>query len=259
MNLSEKQYNNLKRLVDNPDSSLVIHWARQNLKDNQGGYSTPRITAIIIRSLDETISKIFAIHLEAEKSGLISDDYETFYDQLEEQVLKDLNDFVKEYINCRWIFWDSDDPHSGFEATSHRYRVLVDKEGHNLVNVPAKKRISLNSCLKEIYGSNYESSPQLNNLMMSNNNGQLKNNILSIEDEARAFKNSEYPEILESIKGKADFLIEVTRKTVNKSLVVSNKNFLHRLGNFFTHPIVIGIAWITGILGFILAITGSPF
>ncbi|BFP42470.1 hypothetical protein FGF1_33150 [Flavobacteriaceae bacterium GF1] len=252
MNSSDKQYKRLKKLFNNPKNVLVIHWARQNLKDNQGGYSTPRIIAIMIRSLDESITKIFAIHLEAEKSGFTSEDIETYYDQLEEQVLKDFNEFVREYNNCDWVYWDSDDPHSGFEATSHRYHVLVNKEDQDLVEIPFHKRVSLNSCLKEIYGANYENDPQLDNLMKSNNDGQLKANVLSIQDEARAFKNSEFPGILQSIKSKADFLIEVIRKVVNKNLSVSNKNFLYRMGKFFSHPIMIAIAWTCTVISLII-------
>lgn len=253
MNFSDKQYNKLKKLFDNPRDVLIVHWTRQNLKDNQGGFSTPRIIGIIVRSLDEAITKTFAIHLEAEKSGFTSEDIETYYDQLEEQVLKDFNEFVREYNFCQWVHWDSDDPHLGFEAISHRYSVLVNKEDQDLVEIPTQNRINLNSCLKEIYGSNYESNPQLDNLMKSNNDGQLENDTLPVHEEARLFKNSQFPEIIQSLKCKADFFIETIRKIVDKTLNVSNKNFLYRMGKFFTHPIMIAIAWFCTIISLILA------
>ncbi|MFA0964548.1 hypothetical protein AB9P05_22260 [Roseivirga sp. BDSF3-8] len=252
MNFSDKQYKRLKKLFDNPENVLVVHWARQNLKDNSGGF-TPRITAIFVQSLDESTNRYFAIHLEAEKIGLIPEDIETYYDQLEEQILKDFNEFVREYNNCEWVYWDSDDPHSGFEATNHRYQVLVNKEDQNLVEIPVHKRVNLNSCLKEIYGVNYESIPQLDNLMKSNNDGQLKSDVLSIQDEARAFKNADFSGILQSIKSKADFLIEVIRKAVDKNLSVRNKNLIYRIGKFFSHPIMIGIAWLCTVISLIVA------
>ena len=242
MNYSNTQYKKLKNLFDNTQDVFVIHWSRQNLTDNEGGFSTPRIIGIIIRSLNGAITKTFAIHLEAEKAGLTSEDIDTYYDQLEEQVLKNFIVFTEQYSTNIWVHWDSDDPHVGFEAIDHRYRVLYNKgveegeqeEIQNTFKIPLQNRINLNSCLKEIYGLKYEKPPQLQNLIKSNNDGQLVNGILALEDEARAFNQSRYPQILQSLQKKADFLIDTLRKTVDKKLVVSNKNILYKIEKFYT-------------------------
>lgn len=260
MNFSDSRYKRLKNLFDNPQDVFVIHWSRQNLNDNEGGVSTPRIVGIIVRSLDGAITKTFAIHLEAEKAGFTSEDIDTYYDQLEERVLRDFVDFAKQYSTNTWVHWDSDDPHIGFEAITHRYKVLLNKgneEGQqdevDIFEIPVQNRVNLNSCLKEIYGSNYEKAPKLQNLIKSNNDGQPKTGMLTLEEEARSFKKSQFPQILQSLQTKVDFLIEVVRKTVDKKLQVSNKNFIYRLGLFFTHPIMIAIAWLATIVSVILA------
>jgi len=182
MNFSDSRYKRLKNLFDNSQDVFVIHWSRQNLTDNEGGVSTPRIVGIIVRSLDGAITKTFAIHLEAEKAGFTSEDIDTYYDQLEERVLRDFVDFAKQYSTNTWVHWDSDDPHIGFEAISHRYEVLLNKgseegqqdEVQDIFEIPVQNRVNLNSCLKEIYGSNYEKRPQLQNLIKSNNDGDCE-------------------------------------------------------------------------------------
>ena len=78
-----------------------------------------------------------------------------------------------------------------------------------MVEIPTQNRINLNSCLKEIYGSNYESIPQLDNLMKSNNDGQLKSDALPVQEEARLFKNSQFPEILQSLNAKQIFSLKL--------------------------------------------------
>ena len=262
MNFTDSQYKKLKNLFDNSESVFVIHWTRQNLTDNEGGVSTPRIVGIFVRSLDGAITKTFAIHLEAEKAGFTSEGIEIYYDQLEEQVLRDFFKFTKEYSTNKWVYWDSDDPHIGFEATAHRYKVLVGKgfdggeqeEENDIFEIPAQYRVNLNSCLKEIYGANYEKPPQFQNLIKSNNEGQPISNLLTLEEEARCFMKSQYPLILLSLQNKVDFLIDVVRNTVYKKLKVRKKNLISRLGLFFSHPIMIAIAWTATVTSFILAL-----
>lgn len=247
-------YDQLKSLSGDPRNVFTIHWARQSLNDNEGGRATPRIIAIMVRSLDESVTEIFAIHLEAERVGIVWEEIETYYDQLEEQMIRAFNDFINKYKSNIWVHWDSEDTHLGFEALKHRYRVLVDEQGMGYTEIPHNKRINLNSCLKRIYGRNYENHPQFENLCKSNNNGVLKSSFLTLQEEADCFRQLDFPIILESVKAKTDFLIEVVNKAVDKHLKVGNRNLMRKIGAFFTHPIMIAIAWIVGILGFILSI-----
>ena len=254
MKPSEVAYNKIQSIYSNASSVLVIHCSRQNLTDNDGGLSTPRIITIKVKSLDGRINSTFAIHLEAEKLKIIWEEIENYYDQLEGRVLGEFNKFVSDYREYTWIHWDMDGIHFGFEAIRHRYCVLVDSEGKDYCEVPIEKRVNINALLKDIYSDNYENEPMMENLMKSNNNGSHKHGFMTIEEEALAFKRRDFPKILESVQCKVSFLADVIGKTVSRRLNVSNKNFLYRLGLFFAHPIMVAIAWIIGVVGFIISL-----
>jgi hypothetical protein len=110
----------------------------------------------------------------------------------------------------------------------------------------------LNSLLKDIYGATYEKEPQLENLMKTNNGGVAKNGHLTIEEEAIAFKNLAFPSILESLRCKVNFLLEVVDKTMNNILKVSSRYFVNKLRAFITHPVTATIALILTLFGIIL-------
>ena len=88
----------LRSLMDNPGESLVIHYSRQNLSDNERGMATPRIIAIMVKSLDGITTHCFAIHHEAEKAKIILENIEDYYDFLEARVLTGFNTFVKNFL-----------------------------------------------------------------------------------------------------------------------------------------------------------------
>ena len=240
--------------LNNPSESLVIHYSRQDLEDNESGMATPRIIAIIVKSLDGKFNECFAIHHEAEKAKIVSDEITNYYDLLEERLIKSFVSFVKTHRNYNWLHWDMNDVHFSFEAIEHRYKVLIDENGKDFINVPLDKRFNINQLLQCIYGNNYENEPQLDNLIKSNNKGVLKNSYLTLNQEAMAFKDLNFSKILESLKCKVNFLLEIINRISNRQLCVSKRNFINRLGNFITHPVTATIACISTILGAILAI-----
>jgi hypothetical protein len=246
--------NTFELFLNNPSESLVIHYSRQNLEDNESGMATPRVIAIIVKSLDGKLSECFAIHHEAEKAKIVWDEITNYYDFLEERLIKGFVTFVKTHRNYNWLHWDMNDVHFSFEAIEHRYKVLVDENGKDFVNIPLDKRVNLNQLLKQIYGDNYENEPQFDNLLKSNNNGVLKNGYLTLSQEANAFKDLNFSKILESLRCKVNFLLEIINKTPSKQLKVSNRNIINRLGSFITHPITASIAFAISILGVLLTI-----
>jgi hypothetical protein len=244
----------IETLRSNPSQALVIHYSRQNLMDNESGVATPRVIAIMVKSLDGKQNNCFAIHHEAEKADIILENITDFYDQLEERLLRSFNAFVKSNRECKWIHWDMNDVHFGFEAIKHRYCVMVEEEGKDFQEIPNHNRINLNSLLKDIYGANYEKEPQLENLMKSNNGGVTKTGHLTIEEEATAFKSLGFPIILESLRCKVNFLLDVVDKTMSEKLKVSSKYFVNKLRDFITHPVTATIALILTLLGIILKV-----
>ncbi len=239
-------------LKTKPSQSLVIHYSRQNLMDNESGMASPRIIAILIKSLDGKKNNCFAIHHEAEKEGVIRENIADYYDRLEERLLRSFNSFVKEHQDYKWIHWDMNDVHFGFEAIEHRYRVMVEEEGKDFHEIPDDNRINLNSLLKEIYGDNFEKEPCMENLMKTNNDGTFKSGYMSIEDEAKAFRNLEFPAILESLRCKVNFLLEAVDKTIKESLKVSSRFWLNKLRAFITHPVTATIALLMSFLGILI-------
>ena len=241
-------------LNSNPSQALVIHYSRQNLMDNESGIATPRIIAIMVKSLDGKQNHCFAIHHEAEKADVILENITDYYDQLEERLLRSFNSFVKTNRDCKWIHWDMNDVHFGFEAIKHRHCVMVDEEGKDFQEIENHNRINLNTLLKDIYGTNYEKEPQLENLMRTNNDGAAKNGHLTLEEEAREFRNLGFPSILESLRCKVNFLLEVVDKTISSNLKVSSKYWINKLRSFITHPVTATISIILTLLSIIIKI-----
>lgn len=246
----------LEGLRSNPSQALVIHYSRQNLMDNESGIATPRIIAIMVKSIDGKQNHCFAIHHEAEKAKIILENITTYYEQLEERLLRSFNSFVKNNRDCKWVHWDMNDVHFGFEAIKHRYCVLIDQDGKDFQEIQNHNRINLNVLLKEIYGGNYEKEPQLENLMKTNNGGAAKSGHLTLEDEAQAFKNLNFPSILESLRCKVNFLLEVIDKTISGNLKVSIRYFVNKVRAFVTHPITATIAIFLTLLSIILKVVG---
>lgn len=242
----------VEKLKKNPSQVLIIHYSRQNLTDNESGVATPRIIAILVKSLDGKENYCFAIHHEAEKANIILENITDYYDQLEERLLKSFNTFVKKHRDCQWIHWDMNDVHFSFEAIKHRYCVMVDEEGNDFQEISTYNRINLNSLLKCIYGNNYEKEPEFENLMKTNNQGIVKNGYLTIEQEANAFKNLEFPVILESLRCKVNFLLDVVDKIINGILKVSSKFWINKLRGFITHPITATISLLLTLIGIVL-------
>lgn len=240
--------------LNNPSESLVINYSRQDLEDNESGMATPRVIAIIVKSLDGKFNECFAIHHEAEKAKIVWDEISNYYDFLEERLIKGFVLFVKTHRNYNWLHWDMNDVHFSFEAIEHRYKVLVDENGKDFINIPLDKRFNINQLLQNIYGDHYENEPQLDNLIKSNNKGVLKNGYLTLSQEATAFKDLNFSKILESLRCKVNFLLEIINKTPNRQLRVSNRNFINRLGSFITHPITASIAFVLTMIGVLLTI-----
>ena len=256
--MNNNKYIKAKKIIEglntDPSHSLVIHYSRQNLMDNESGIATPRIIAIMVKSLDGKQNHCFAIHHEAEKAEIILENITDFYDQLEERLLRSFNSFVKNNRDCKWIHWDMNDVHFGFEAIKHRYCVMVDENGKDFQEIENHNRINLNTLLINIYGANYEKDPQLENLMKTNNDGVTKKGHLTLEEEAKVFKNLGFPSILESLRCKVNFLIEVVDKATNGNLKVSSKYWINKLKAFITHPITATISILLTLLSIILKV-----
>ncbi|MFT3909357.1 MAG: hypothetical protein QM737_08035 [Ferruginibacter sp.] len=246
----------LNGINNNPGQALLIHYSRQGLNDNELGTATPRIIAIMIKSLDSKTICCFAIHHEAEKAKVIRENIVDYYDFLEERLIRGFNTFVKEHSGYKWLHWDMNDVHFGFEAIEHRYKVLIDEDGKDFSTVPFQNRINVNELLKDIYSSNYEKEPLLENLMKTNNKGNYKEGFLTLPEEALAFRQLDFPKILESLRCKVNFLLDVVKKSIAQTLKIGKRNFTNKLRAFITHPITATVSVILTLLSIILKLIG---
>ncbi len=246
----------LQHLKENSSQVLFIHYSRQNLNDNDQGVATPRIIAIMIKSLDGATTYTFAINHEAEKAKVIRENIADYYDLLESRLLTGFNNFVKTKDGYKWLHWDMNDVHFGFEAIAHRYKVLIDENGKDFNEIPFQNRINLNDVLKKIYSSSYEKDPQLDNLMKTNNKGNFKDGFLTLSEEAIAFKQLDFPKILESLRCKVNFILDVVNKVISKNLKIGKNNTTNRLRAFITHPATATISMLLTLLSIILKIFG---
>lgn len=220
--MSTEKKNQAEKIIqtvrNNPSRSMIIHYSRQNLNDNESGIATPRIVAILIKSLDGKESHCFSINHEAEKAKVALDNLADYYDQLEERLLRSFNSFVIDHNECSWLHWDMNEVHFGFEAIEHRYRVLAPNEGEDFKKIATTSRINISAIIKDIYGSDYASDSNLESLMKANYDGGVKDGHLSLEIEANSFKEHAFPKILESLTCKVNFLIEIIEKIHEQKL-----------------------------------------
>ena len=249
----EKSKRLLEQLAQKPSECIIIHYARQNLYDNEAGRATPRIIAIMLKSLDGRWNHCFAIHYEAEKAKIILEEIENYYDLLEGKLLSGFVSFVKKNKNSNWLHWDMSEVHFSFEAIKHRYDVLNDGDMSGYEEIPYANRVNLNTILKDLYGNNYENEPYFEGLMKTNK-GSILNGYLDEAGEAKAFKELKFPQILESLKTKTNFLIEIISLYSSDKLRVSKYYFTNKLKAFITHPVVATISLFISILGIIFKI-----
>ena len=133
----------LNYLNNNQDLLHIIHYSCENLNDNNEGYS-PRITSIAVVHIASDTTHSFSIHLIAEQMGIERDKIIEKYNELEQVMLEDFNDFIKNHQNALWVHWNMNNINYGFEAIEHRYKVLSKT---NLSKVLDTKKFNLSKMI----------------------------------------------------------------------------------------------------------------
>lgn len=245
---------NLGSLVEDPSKVLCIHYSESQTYDDDYGNISPIITSIVIKSLDDTIDKQFAIHFEADKAGIPIDQIQDSYRELELRILKSYNDFVKRHKHCIWLHWDMKNIHFGFEAIRHRYEKIF--EGlDDYYEIPSFSKYSLFKILEGMYGEGFvKGTDKLRTLMTTNNSDVDLPQYLERQVESSEFESKNFKSVIDSVDCKVDFLKKAVKKLVDKKLLIQNKNKYSIFIDIITHPIfnLIGVLATLGSL--ILAI-----
>lgn len=155
----------LKMLMDQRETTLLVHYSCEDLSKADG--TSPRVTAIAVLNVSTSESRIFSIHLEAERHLLGIDPILTKddFDKLELAMLKEYFKFVRQNQESRWIHWKMRNTVYGFAAIEHRFDVL----GGNPVPIRTEKKYDLSELVEGLYGRDYtKTHPHLTALISLN-------------------------------------------------------------------------------------------
>lgn len=249
----------LADLFSNAQNVNVIHYSCESFYDRTDG-SSPRITSIAVRNLQNAQTVSFSIHQVAERNNVAVSDIEQEYDRLEKQMLDEFYDFVNRRENHDWLHWNMRNINYGFQAIAHRYRVL----GGQPVQIPDARQHDLSRILFAIYGPGYAAHPRLTSVIEMNH--MTKMDFLSGEEEAKAFENMEYVKLHQSTLRKVDLLAgiaEITYAGTLKTMATWRDVYGSDLAAWtemitehwlFKLVGVIGIGTILALIGFIISI-----
>jgi hypothetical protein len=245
----------LKRLrILTNDSSMVlsIHYSQLQIHEGEDSLS-PLISAIVVRSLDDSLYEHFSIHLEADKANIPLEEIENNYRELEFWVLKSFNDFVKRHKNKLWVHWNMQNVHFGFEAIKHRFYKLVEGTRERFEEIPSNNKFNLNYLLESIYGESYiMASDKLSGLSTLNNGNVLDRCYLSLDTEALEFERKNFNSVLNSLDFKVNFICRIIRLLNKNKLKVENRNFYAIFSDVVTSPMFTFIGWLIGLIGLVI-------
>jgi hypothetical protein len=201
----------LKDLIGKGDQVVVIHYSCESFYDRPDG-SSPRITSIAVRNLENEQTKSFSIHQVAERKGYSATMLEQHYNELEKLMLEEFYKYVSRHSNHIWLHWNMRDINYGFPAIAHRYQVL----GGIPEEVNETKLVDLSKLLVIIYGINYIEHPRLEKLVEKNQIS--RRDFLDGKAEAEAFLNKQYVRLHQSTLRKVGIFATLFERTVDGSL-----------------------------------------
>lgn len=244
---------NLKKLVEDRSKVLFIHYSQsRTYNEDEYGNISPIITSVVIKSLDDSIDKQFAIHFEADKADIPIEQIQDSYRDLELRILKAYNNFVIRHQNYIWVHWDMRNIHFGFDAIKHRYEKIFENL-NDYCEIPQNKKQNLRLIIEGIYGEDFVKGPDyLESLLRCNNNQISDQNYLSMDSESNYFEEKNFEIVIRSVDAKVEFIRKATNKLIDNKLIVINKNNFAIFVDIVKHPIFTFIGWAATILGLIL-------
>lgn len=201
----------LAELFERASGVVVIHYSCESFYDRKDG-SSPRVTSIAVRNLENGQTKSFSIHQMAEKKKITSDKIVAQFGDLEKLMLNEFFEYAKTHQRSQWLHWNMRDINYGFAALEHRCQVL---EGSPVV-IPEENRHDLSRILIALYGVGYTGHPRLESLMAKNK--VAARDFLVGAEEAKAFENGEYVKLHQSTLRKVDVLANIAERAENGTL-----------------------------------------
>lgn len=218
---------------------LAIHYSCQTLGDGNEGLS-PRITSIAVLHIERSSMHSFSIHLIAEARQVGRDAIHDEYDELEKQMLVEFYKFAKNHQQYSWLHWNMSNINYGFEAISHRYRVLTGQEAPH---IPDSKRFNLSSLIQSIYGHDCVDDPKMFSLMHLN--GGRPRDFLTGAEEVEAFERQEYIKMHKSTMCKVYWFRSMYFALQHRKITTSRTNAWNRLNEFTDRPLIKFLAFLS--------------
>ena len=240
----KKARQELKRIFDNAETTIIVHYASESLGKVEDG-SSPRVSCISVKMLATGNSTSFSIHHFAERMGVPFEEIHDHYETLERKLLDSFFDFVRDHQGFIWGHWNMRSIIAGFAALEHRYSVL----GGQPIVIPDNRKIDIARLIRDIYGPGYVGRPVLANLCKINN---LDSDFfLEGSEEALAFDKGEFRVIHQSNLKKVDFISYIAQMALTGTLK-TNAKWWKSSG---VHPSVIvelvKSHWLIGVLGIV--------
>ncbi len=222
----------LKKLKENEQDLFIIHYSCENLNDNNENYS-PRITSIAVLHVGSSTMHSFSIHLVAEVNKIARGLINEHYDSLEGEMLKQFFAFVSDNSNGYWLHWNMTNINYGFEALSHRYKVLTKNESKR---IPDSKKYNLSTLILSVYGKDCVEHPRMASFMKLND-GEHRDNLTG-KEEVEAFAAKEYVRLHKSTMSKVYWFQHMYFLLQQNKVKVHNKNFPYKVNTFVERPFV---------------------
>lgn len=234
----------VKNIKKRPENFYIIHYSCQSLYDDNEALS-PRVTSIAIAhyATEQTVS--FSTHSIAEELRIPREAVRDQFDEVERKLLQDFYAFIRDRRDKYWVHWNMRNLTFGFEHLEHRYRVLGGKDAPI---VPVERRINLNDVLSGRYGVEYVKHPKMKSLMELN--GGVHRHFLTGEEEVRAFQNSEFMRIHNSILAKIGFFSNVIRSLVKGKLNTASRGWGVILDKMFEGRPAKTVGLVGAVIGF---------
>jgi hypothetical protein len=195
----------LSQLLERPDTVVVIHYSCESFYDRKSETSA-RITSIAVSNFHTGQANSFSIHRVAEEKGVLVNDIEANYNELERLMLDQFYDYVRSHPDYKWLHWNMRNIMYGFRAIAHRYKVL----GGIPVDIHDSNLVDLANLLQKIYGENYAQHQRLEYLMHKNR--ITGKDFLTGKEEAIAFENKEYVRLHYSTMRKVEVIAALARR-----------------------------------------------
>lgn len=210
---------NRVRTFDENSQVFGIHYANSGFtKDGE----SPKIVSIAVKSLSSKNEWLFSLSEELEERNIRpTDASESDFIEAEKDMLKNFSGFLVANERAKWLTWNMHKANFGFQAISHRAKLLFKDEYEKLnlnFEIMDENIMHMSMVVSQIYGDDYADHPKLMKLRELNKIESAR--LLEGRDEVKAFSTRELGTINDSVTSKVTSILTIYKLTRDKRLKV---------------------------------------